>query len=64
MSSVGTCYLVDSRLYRMLGVRYSGGDSEQVTFCNDVRKPRKRVYADFDVRVWHANLPNYGVPFH
>lgn len=64
MGSVGTCYLVDSRLYTKMSIRYSGGDSEQVTFCSEARKLRKKVYADFDVKVQHANLPKYGHPFH
>lgn len=64
MGSVGTCYLVNAAVYRKLGVRYSGGDSEQVTFCSEIRRLGQKVYADFDVRVLHANLPNYGVAFH
>jgi hypothetical protein len=64
MGSVGTCYLADSRLYTELKIRYSGGDSEQVAFCAEARQKRKKVYADFDLKVLHANLPKYGHAFH
>ncbi|MCJ7634912.1 ANP1/MMN9/VAN1 family protein [Candidatus Bathyarchaeota archaeon] len=64
MSSVGTCYMVASRLYTQTNVRYRGGDREQVMFCSEVRKVGQKVYADFDIRIKHANLPWYGCPFH
>ena len=62
--SVGTCYLVASRLYSEGKVRYRGGDSENVTFCQAVRQLGEKIYADFSIRVEHANLPNYGCQWH
>jgi len=64
VSSVGSCYLVNSKLYRNSKVRYSGGDSEHVTFCSEVRKLGEKVYADFDVKIWHVNLQGYGRHWH
>ena len=64
MGSVGCVYMVASRLYNQTKIRYRGGDSEQVTFCSEARKLGEKVYADFDIRVQHANLPRYGHPFH
>ena len=64
MGSVGTCYMVASKLYTKNNIRYRGGDSEQVMFCSEARKLGQRVYADFDIRIKHANLPWYGCRFH
>ena len=66
MSSVGTCYLVASRLYSQSKIRYRGGgvNSEQVIFCAEVRKLGEQVYADFNIKILHANLPKYGKIWH
>jgi hypothetical protein len=64
VSSVGTCYLVNSKLYLKEKVRYLGGDSEQVTFCREVRNAKKKVYVDFGTRIEHVNLPKYGRNWH
>lgn len=66
MGSIGTCYMVASRLYSKNNIRYHGGktDSEQVMFCAEVRKLGERVYADFDTKIIHANLPKYGRQWH
>lgn len=62
--SVGTCYLVDSKLYTEKKVRYYGGDSEQVTFCRAVRNAGGKVYVDFSIKIDHVNLPKYGKAWH
>lgn len=64
VGSVGTCYMVASRLYSQSKLRYKGGDSEHVSFCKQVRQLKERVYVDFNIRIEHANLPKYGRSFH
>lgn len=64
VSSVGACLLVASRLYRQSCLRHRGGDSEQATFCSAVRNIGERVYVDFNIRIEHANLKNYGRDWH
>lgn len=65
VDSVGTCMLVNAGVYRK-GVRYpeSDAESEQVLFCEAAKKNGFRVFADPHLKVIHANLPKYGVPFH
>jgi len=64
VGSVGTCYMVASRLYSQSRLRYHGDDSEHATFCKQVRKLGERVYVDFNVKIEHANLPKWGKSFH
>lgn len=64
VASVGTCYLASAGLYTKKKVRYHGGDSEQVTFCKDVRNAGYKIYVDFNVKVHHAHLKNYGKQWH
>ena len=64
MGSVGCVYMVAARLYSQSKIRYHGGDSEQVKFCEAVRQKGEKVYADFDIHVQHANLPWYGKTWH
>jgi FkbM family methyltransferase len=65
VDSVGTCMLVNADVYRK-GVRFPESDveSEQVLFCDAARKNGFRVLADPRVKVFHADLPKYGVAFH
>jgi peptide chain release factor subunit 1 len=65
VDSVGTCMLVRTAVYRK-GVRFPDSDleSEQVGFCNLARKEGFRVFADPQVRVFHAELPRYGLQWH
>lgn len=64
VDSVGACYLVSARIFRA-GVQYvSHPDvSEQVTFCENVRKHGFRVAVHPQVSVLHTNGEDYFVPF-
>ena len=64
MGSIGACYLAASKVYTKMNLRYRGGDSEHAMFCQDLRKTGEKVYADFDIIIRHANLPQYGGKWH
>jgi len=63
VDSVGTCYLVKRRVYEG-NVVYKGGDSEQVTFCNNARESGFRVWVDPSIIVHHVNLESQGEKWH
>ena len=60
VDSVGACYLVDSGVFRV-GARYVANDdvSEQVTFCEEVRRHGFRVAVHPQLRVLHTNGGKY-----
>lgn len=64
VDSVGACYLVSANIFRA-GVQYVSypNVSEQVTFCEDVRKRGFRVAVHPQVAVLHTNGEEYSVPF-
>lgn len=64
IGSVGTCYLVDSKVFRA-GVKYQGSDtlSEQVGFCQRARAAGFRIAVAPDVEVLHCNFELYGEEF-
>ena len=65
VDSVGTCMLVSARIYRD-GTRFPENDpeSEQVGFCNLAKKSGFKISTDPRVKVFHAELPKYGVEWH
>jgi GT2 family glycosyltransferase len=64
VDSVGTCYLVNSKVFRA-GVKYVGGESlsEQVGFCECAKAAGFRVAVAPDVSVLHCNFELYGERF-
>lgn len=63
VESVGTCYLVKREVFEA-DVRYGCEINEQVSFCSEARGKGFKIWVDPKIAVLHANLPEYGVPFH
>lgn len=63
VSSVGTCYLVNRKIYEA-NTRYGDKGSEQISFCKESRKKGFRIWVDPRIKVYHANLPMYGAHWH
>lgn len=61
MQSVGTCYLAPASIYHA-GARYepTEGHTEHMSIC----KKAKRVSVASDIRIYHANLPKWGMEWH
>jgi GT2 family glycosyltransferase len=64
INSVGTCYLIDSKVFRA-GVKYQGSEtlSEQIGFCQRAKAAGFRVAVAPDVGVLHCNFELYGEEF-
>ncbi|MEA1998146.1 MAG: hypothetical protein U9N61_02300 [Euryarchaeota archaeon] len=64
IDSVGTCYLVNSKVFRA-GVKYQGSEtlSEQVGFCRRANHAGFRIAVLPDVGVLHCNFEMYGERF-
>lgn len=63
VDSVGTCYLVKRQVYDER-VRYEGGDSEQVVFCNNARTKGFKVWVDPSLTLMHVDLERHGEKWH
>lgn len=46
-------------------IRFDGeNDSEQIGFCQNIRKKGGKIYLDKRIVVYHADLPKYGLSWH
>lgn len=78
VDSVGSFYIARAGLFSRYGIKYFTEErkdirinpqlkyeSEQVCFCNDVRKRTPyKIYVDPKVMVHHVNLEQYGLKWH
>lgn len=63
MDSVGDCFLVRARDIK--NTKFEGdGQSEQIGFCQNIRKNGGKIYMDKRIVVHHADLPKYGLEWH
>ena len=63
MDSVGDCFLL--RAGAISNAKFEGdGHSEQIGFCQNIRKAGGRIYLDKRIVVYHADLPKYGLKWH
>lgn len=64
VDSVGTCYLVSAQVFRS-GVKYVSDEdtSEQIGFCQRVKRYGFKIAVNPDVRVLHVNFEQYGEKF-
>lgn len=66
LDSVGACYIAPARLFRE-GAEYRVVDpdyTDHYSICQQGKQMRMRVVCDMKTEVFHANLPQYGVPWH
>lgn len=63
MDSVGDCFLVRADVIK--NVKFEGdGQSEQIGFCQNIRKWGGKIFMDKRIAVYHADLPKYGLSWH
>lgn len=66
LDSVGTCYIAPARLFRE-GALYDSADArytDHFPVCQKAKQIGMRVICDLRIKVFHANLPHYGVDWH
>ena len=63
MDSVGDCFLIRADVIK--NVKFEGdGKSEQIGFCQNIRKNEGKIYMDKRIVVYHADLPKYKLKWH